>query len=204
MLEAFLAGGLSLVGGWAGAYFGSYLKKKGENLATHEDIDKLVDQVRVVTQTTKEIEAKISDEVWDRQKRWELKREVLFQAAKAVAGAEHALISLHSVTQVEINQNNIIWVQAKNDRMNGWIAAHSVLEEASLLVATVCSRKAALAFRDYANFLGRIAQPIAEKDDPEIYMKSRTEHSKKHLALQEIIREELGVDGTPAQAGSST
>lgn len=67
MLEAFLAGGLSLVGGWCGAHIGAYLKKKGENLATHEDIDKLVDQVRAVTQTTKEIEAKISDEMWDRQ-----------------------------------------------------------------------------------------------------------------------------------------
>lgn len=74
------AGGLSLVGGWLGAYLGSYLKKKGENLATHEDIDKLVDQVRAVTQTTKEIEAKISNEVWDRQKRWT--QTIYDQAAK--------------------------------------------------------------------------------------------------------------------------
>ena len=44
----------------AGAFIGSYLKKKGENLATHEDINKLVDQVKSVTQATKEIEAKIS------------------------------------------------------------------------------------------------------------------------------------------------
>ena len=28
----------------AAAYLGSYLKKKGENLATHEDIDKLIHQ----------------------------------------------------------------------------------------------------------------------------------------------------------------
>jgi hypothetical protein len=44
-----------------GAYFGGYLKKKGVNLATHEDIDKVLDQVRAVTTTTKEIEAKISN-----------------------------------------------------------------------------------------------------------------------------------------------
>src|SRR4029077_2751144 len=37
-----------------GAYFGGYLKKKGENLATHEDIDQLVAQVSAVTQSTKE------------------------------------------------------------------------------------------------------------------------------------------------------
>jgi hypothetical protein len=62
-------------------------------LATHEDIDKLVDQVRAVTQTTKEIEARISNEVWDRQKLWEMKREVVFDAMKRVVQADNALLS---------------------------------------------------------------------------------------------------------------
>jgi hypothetical protein len=53
----------------AGAYLGAYLRKKGENLTTHEDIEKLNDQVRVVTTTTKKIEAKISGELWNREKR---------------------------------------------------------------------------------------------------------------------------------------
>ncbi|MGD0291317.1 MAG: hypothetical protein ABSC63_16915 [Candidatus Binataceae bacterium] len=53
----------------AGAFFGSYLKKKGENLATHEDIDKLVTQVSAVTVATKQIEAKITraSRVYERQ-----------------------------------------------------------------------------------------------------------------------------------------
>ena len=50
---------LPFVSAGVGAYLGSYLKKKGENLATHEDIEIVLDQVRKVTQTTKEIEAKI-------------------------------------------------------------------------------------------------------------------------------------------------
>jgi hypothetical protein len=45
---------------------------KGKNLATYEDIDKLVDLVEAVTTATKQIEARISNEVWDRQKRWEM------------------------------------------------------------------------------------------------------------------------------------
>jgi len=49
----------TLVSAGIGAYLGAYLKKKGENLATHEDIGKLLDQVRAVTTITKEIEAKI-------------------------------------------------------------------------------------------------------------------------------------------------
>jgi hypothetical protein len=45
------------------AYFGSYLKKKSENLATHEDVDMFVKQVAAVTQTTKEIESTISGDL---------------------------------------------------------------------------------------------------------------------------------------------
>jgi len=48
------------VGSGVGAYLSSYLKKKGENLATHEDIDKLVKQVSAVTAATKQIEARIA------------------------------------------------------------------------------------------------------------------------------------------------
>ena len=46
-----------------GACLGAYLKKKGENVATREDIDGLVEQVSAVTRTTKAIEAQISHEV---------------------------------------------------------------------------------------------------------------------------------------------
>jgi hypothetical protein len=52
----------ALVGSFVGSFLASYFKKKGENLATHEDIALLVDQVRAVTAATKEIEAKISND----------------------------------------------------------------------------------------------------------------------------------------------
>ena len=81
----------------AGAYVGSYLKTKGENLATHEDIGKLVDQVRAVTTTTKQIESKIAGDLWDRQKRWELRRDAIFDASKKMAAVKNALSNLHAV-----------------------------------------------------------------------------------------------------------
>lgn len=73
---------LTAVVAGAGAYFGAYLKKKGENLATHEDLEKLVQHVDAVTNTTKRIEEQISDEFWQRQRRWEAKRETIFEAMK--------------------------------------------------------------------------------------------------------------------------
>jgi hypothetical protein len=76
---------LAAIFGGGGAYLGSYLKKKGENLATHEDVQQLVRQVSAVTQATKEIEAKISTEVWQRQRAWEIKRDTLFEVVRQLA-----------------------------------------------------------------------------------------------------------------------
>src|SRR2546423_13814650 len=88
---------ISFITAGLGAYLGSYLRTKGQNLATHEDIDKLVDQVRAVTTATKEIESKISKKAWDRQRRWELKREVLFDAGRKISATADALSSMYAV-----------------------------------------------------------------------------------------------------------
>jgi hypothetical protein len=77
-----------------GAYLGSYLKKKGENFATHEDIGKLVEQMKAVTHATKEIEAKISDDVWARQRRWELRRDIMLQAMDELTNMQGAMAAL--------------------------------------------------------------------------------------------------------------
>jgi hypothetical protein len=83
----------TLVAGGAGAYLSSYLRKKGENLATQEDIRKLVDQVAAVTQATKQIEARISDEVWHRQRQWEMKKEAVFCVMQALGKADDSLVT---------------------------------------------------------------------------------------------------------------
>lgn len=59
----------SLFSAFCGSYLGGYLKKKGENLATHEDVQRLVEQVSRVTEATKQIEARInrSSRVYERQ-----------------------------------------------------------------------------------------------------------------------------------------
>jgi hypothetical protein len=80
-VEVFLsaAGGMGVVGViiafWVRNYFGRYLAKKAENLATHEDIQKLVDQVR----ETERVKAEIADRMWDRQRRWDAKKDLYLE-----------------------------------------------------------------------------------------------------------------------------
>ena len=72
----------TLIAAGCGAYFGAYLKKKGENLATHEDLAALVEQMKAVTNATKEIEAKISTDMWHRQNRWEMRKDAILEALR--------------------------------------------------------------------------------------------------------------------------
>lgn len=92
-----------LLGLFTGSFLKSYLGKKGENLATHEDIQKLVDQMTAVTQATKEIEAKISDDVWNRQRLLELQREAVSSLMLALSKADAAVLDLSSALKEQKN-----------------------------------------------------------------------------------------------------
>lgn len=185
---------VTLVSAFLGSFLPSYFKKKAENLATHEDIDKLVDQVSAVTKTTKEIEAKISGDLWDRQKRWELKREVLFDAMRRLPELEDALLSVDSVLRTE-NQNrkpgDPEWYEAKAERMERWSKATTAFDETRLFVSVVCGREANDAFDEVGMFANSVAAEIT-KNDLEIYRKSYPELCKKILRLKAAVRKELG------------
>ena len=187
---------LYFVAAGLGAYLGAYLKKKGENLATHEDINRLVDQVSVVTRTTKEIEAKISNDVWDRQKRWELKRDILFNAMKRIVDIDNALLGLDSFLSTSSNDDEDpnAWTEIRHSKVKQWSAAAEAFDETRTLVAVVCSAETCHAVEEFAVFASHIASKIAQDDDTKIYGSSHSELYKKILGLRMAVRKELGID----------
>jgi hypothetical protein len=82
------------LGSGVGAYLGSYLKKKGENLATHEDIDKLIHQVSAVTDATETIKAQIGSDLWTRQIVWQQKRDAYAKILNVSHALRESLIDL--------------------------------------------------------------------------------------------------------------
>ncbi|HEY2350898.1 MAG TPA: hypothetical protein VGH83_00190 [Candidatus Acidoferrum sp.] len=183
-------------------FLAGYMKKKGEDLATHENLGKLVEQMSAVTKATKDIEAKISSDVWDRQKRWELKREVLFDATKRLADVEDGLLSLDSILQVELAKQNkveeegakLAWAETKHERTMKWSQASAAFDEARLMVNMACQKDTIAAFEAFGTLVNLTAAKITPGKDWEVYDKSRPEREKKRVAVRTAVRKELGID----------
>jgi hypothetical protein len=82
---------LTVIGSGVAAYSGAYFKRRGEDQAITDGFAEVLRQTRETTQATKSIEAKISGEMWDRQKQWEMKREVIFDMRRKLSTVDDAL-----------------------------------------------------------------------------------------------------------------
>lgn len=193
-----VAGAFIVLASGFGGFIGAYLKRKGENLASKEDIGDLVKQVSAVTEATKKIEAEISGELWNRQKRWELKREVLFEATKKLADVEDGLLSLDSVLQVEVKEphkeDEVGWVETKHGRITKWRNVSAEFDEARLLVLMACDKETIRTFEDFGAFVNTVAAEISPKKDAQIYRNSQAELFKKRMAIRAAVRKELAID----------
>jgi hypothetical protein len=190
--------------GGAGAYFSEYLKKKGENLATHEDINKLVDQVRAVTQATKEIEAKISDEVWNRQRLWEMKRDLLIATVKLVGQSITTLSTYFTVYRRSQNapEHELqIWAERRLDSGAKWDACYVELMQTAAVIEMACDQNTKIAYRQYFSTIGRLTAAALDGDSSI----GTTEFAEQLEYIQQVIlsaiRSELGF--TPQSSESS-
>lgn len=67
--DLLILAGINLMVWIAVSYVKPYLGQKGKNLATHEDIEKLVDQVTATTQATEDIRTALTGTLWESQER---------------------------------------------------------------------------------------------------------------------------------------
>ncbi len=185
---------LSLVGAGFGAYLGSYLKKKGENLATREDVGELVKQVAAVTQTTKEIEAKISSEVWDRQRHWEMKRDALFDAARRLEAMHDALTKLYAAQSVlKKSEPTPYLLEEVAKAVNVMRQAFGAFDATEAVTALVCGPEVRDALRAADQLIRGTAKEIFA-GNLNVYECHTPNLVKALVQASAAIRKELGVD----------
>jgi hypothetical protein len=188
---------LSFIGAGAGAYLGGYLRAKGENLATHEDIDWLKEKVSAVTETTKKIETEISDAAWNRQKRWELKREVLFEATKRLAEIDEACTGLQTSLQARRKLGDVRSGSGiSGEWLEKWNHATTGFDDARLRVAIVCGGETNEAFFEYGLAASLIVGAVLREEDAdaEVLAKSAKELAMRLSAVRAAVRKELEID----------
>ena len=187
----------------AGAFFGWFLKpylgKKGQDPATHEDIDKVLDEVRAVTRATKEVEARLSGEIWDRQKRWELKRDVLFEAVRKSAAVHQALMKVHAVYQADkaaTARGEPGRVDEHSKVGDVFLGATAELDDTYLLVSLVSGGEARKALGEFIPLARDIGMKLTDRQ-PDALQELRGEVSKKLAAVTAAVRKELEIDKLP-------
>jgi len=178
-----------------GAYLGSYLKRKGENLATHEDIDKLVGQVRAVTTATKEIEAKISSDVWDRQKHWELKRDALFEAMREAATLQEKLTAMHGYYQTEKTRVGDATPERKKKQVEVFVEFNKATDRFGQTIMVVGLVSGSGLQRELL-LLAALAETLADKitsGQPDAFLTSMEEWTVRLREITAAMRKELGI-----------
>jgi hypothetical protein len=168
--------------------------KQSEKPATHEDFEDLKNQAAALKRTTAEIEAEIKGGLWDKQKRWELRRDVVFDCVKRIAQADEALVGLHALHQVPEVPNNIGSMQARHDRIVTWVKASADLDESKLTVAVTCSKETKEAVEGFASAASRIARQLTAEKIAEAYTDGRKELAITLFAARAALRKELGIE----------
>lgn len=180
------------MGAGIGAYLGAYLKKKGGNLATQEDIDKLVEQVRGVTVAIKEIESRIEDEAWDRQRRWELKRDVLFEINKAMTQMVSSLAIWNGIVEMDSAKGTPRW-EKRAEASKKFNEAASGFDESAFRADLVCGIEMARQLYKFGIFMREVADEIYE-GKTEAFKDALVQMTLKRDGIKLASRRELGFD----------
>ena len=140
VLGAMLCGAIGFaIAGWK-AFFKAYYSKRGENLATKDDFNDLKEQTRQLTIATKEIEAKIDDQVWNRQRRWEMKRDAVVSAIQAMSASEDALMVACSFYQMwRKDPTNKLVTDGYQTETLKWKRKITIFESKRMIAKLICS-----------------------------------------------------------------
>lgn len=142
-------------------FFGSYASKKGENLATKEDIAQL-------TKIAEGIKAEISDKVWDRQKQWELKRDTIIDAVRALTDLYEALLDLHSAYSRPITDNsvrNADTATKRKEARESWDSYSARYCRAMGVSDLVAGHDLQKQLADYFGAVGTVADQILDRNE---------------------------------------
>jgi hypothetical protein len=182
---------LTVIGSAVAAYSGAYFKKRGEDQAITDGFAEVLRQTRETTEGTKAIETKISDRLWDRQKRWELRQDLLFDATREITRVRRTLLDLWQL-QIESKRakvgGNSPLVQKRDELWVNFIKAQDKFDEFAFVAEVICTQPV----RDTLNTFSAEVHELAYEQEMSTDRLGALED--KWLSAIAAIRKELEID----------
>ena len=167
-------------------FIGSYSAKKGENLATKEDIAQL-------TNIAEGIRAKISDDVWDRQKQWEMKRDIIFEMVRALGALHYSLIDLEAAYFVQDPNQKELDSDLRNIEIN-FKECNAKAFCAMYLTRLITREKFCIKLTEVTNQMRTLSTQIRKGNSSILYeSKTREELRNGIKAVLSLARKELNI-----------
>jgi hypothetical protein len=183
------------------AYFGAFIKTKAANDANNQNFEKVLEQMKTQTAEIENIKAKISDEIWDRQKQWELKRDGVLDVVRTLADLKVAIMDT-CVACSEFSGNPTFddavinkRIDALNDASKRFAQCSSSYQRAHTVADVVIGGELSTNMSEYfqfaLTFAGRM-RSVSDSDRPALLK----ELAKRHNAVILSAREALGKTDT--------
>jgi hypothetical protein len=188
---------VSVMSAGIGAFIGAYLKKKGENLATKEDFRELKAQTADLKQATKEIEAKIDDQVWNKQRQWEMKRDALFATVQALGVWENALSTFALFYGILGTPPDDISPQWQDKKMEATKALDEGMEpffRARSIASLVAAQETIDELNKMAKLFGDCSSQIIKDGNAKMYSDFRSRFMPSGERVLKAIRRDLGIE----------
>jgi hypothetical protein len=83
----------------------SYAEELAKQLARHQNLDRLVEETRRVTDAAEKIKSELSHENWDRQTRWAAKRDLYVRIAEALGEYRNVCVTSKGLEYLRMTRN---------------------------------------------------------------------------------------------------
>jgi hypothetical protein len=180
-----------LVSGLA-AYFGAFIKTMAANDANNQNFEKVLEQMKTQTAEIENIKAAISDDVWDRQKQWEMRRDVVFEVLRSLGQYDNALLELCVAYSTSIEDVDSA-MTSRLEKGGNWNRIGANLDGTGFLVVAICGDTLYKALSAYLKGTRAVANDILN-GKPERYTASQGDRANQIKALRAAVRKELNME----------
>jgi hypothetical protein len=175
------------------SFLPSYMHEKAKNVATKEDIKEIAEQTGLLTQTAKEIEAKISLGLWSQLLRWDVQKTALLESLKELASAETFLLALVR-TFADSKEHPLGWEAQRREANIRYAEALNNFKRTQLATEIVCGRAIGNGFQRIGNIFILVLNRAKQGDFLDIWETQLQELEKAKRELGDTIRKQLEFD----------